>query len=114
MALEYSNFSPAAVTFFGGDFSVMLAQRPPGTTIISASIAVAIALAVGDANTPPALTLVGSPFLYNSTVVGQQIEGGVPGAVYTIQFSAPLSNGETLVGTVDLPISTKVPPDPQL
>jgi hypothetical protein len=105
-ALSFSQKSPDATIVYAGDFSLQLAQRAAGTTILS-SVACSVVQAVGDSEAT--LTLNGAAFLTGLSKVSQQVSSGSPGAVYTLEFKAPLSNGEILVATVNLPISTLVP-----
>ncbi len=102
--LSYKAKSPAAIIIYGGDFASQLAKRPAGTTIVS--VGVTVVKTIGGGNTNLALD---TPFLYGATIVSVKVSGGNPGVSYVLQFSAPLSNGETLVGTITLPISLVVP-----
>lgn len=105
--LSFKAKAPAAIITYGGDFAAQLAQRPANTTIVS-GFSVSVARSIG--GLPSDVTLVlATPFLFNSTIISVQVSGGTPGVSYVLLFTAPLSNGETLAGTITLPVQTVVP-----
>ena len=95
--MSFSSKVSAEVEYFGFNFTERLGQ---GEMIVSAEFIIS-----SDSDTNAASMLYG-PAIVAGTIVKQLVVNGTPGVTYNLTVTAKTSNGQVMVETEKLPIST--------